>query len=67
MPTIRLNGETRDVADGTTVAGLIEDLGLGGRPVAIEQNREIVQSDSFKATVIFEGDVIEVVSFVPGG
>ncbi len=67
MATIRLNGETREVVDGTTVASLVDGLGLSGRPVAVEQNREIVTSGSFNVTVVSDGDVIEVVSFVPGG
>ena len=67
MVTIHLHGETREVAEGTTVATLVDGLGLSGRPIAVEQNREIVASGSFDETVVSDGDVIEVVSFVPGG
>lgn len=67
MPTIRLNGDDRDVAPDTTIADLVEGLGLGDRPVAVERNRAIVPRERFDSTVIAEGDTIEVVSFVPGG
>ena len=39
---LTLNGTPRDVPEGLTVRALIEHLGLGGGPVAVEINREIV-------------------------
>jgi thiamine biosynthesis protein ThiS len=34
-----INGQPRTVAAGTSVAGLIRELGLAGKPVAVERNR----------------------------
>jgi thiamine biosynthesis protein ThiS len=67
MNNIQLNGEARDVPTGATVADLLEELGLGTRPVAVERNRAVVPRDAFDLTVLEDGDTVEVVSFVPGG
>ena len=67
MTIIQLNGEARDIKSGTTVAELIEELGLGARPVAVERNRTVVPRDTFEQAVLEDGDTVEVVSFVPGG
>ena len=39
---LTVNGESREVPEETTVAGLLDLLGLSGRPLAVERNREIV-------------------------
>ncbi len=62
-----INGQTRTVADGTTVLALIGELGLGGKPVAVERNREIVPRALHATTLLSDGDRLEVVTFVGGG
>lgn len=62
-----INGETRTVAQGTTVAALVEELGLGDRRVAVERNREVVPRAQHATTVLAAGDRVEVVTFVGGG
>lgn len=64
---IRLNGEMRAVRDDLSVADLIAHLGLGGRRVAVELNRDILSRDLFPSTRLAPGDVVEVVQFVGGG
>lgn len=64
---IQVNGEPREILDGTTVADLVRELGLEGRPVAIEVNRRVVPKTEHGARRIAEGDRIEVVHFVGGG
>jgi thiamine biosynthesis protein ThiS len=63
---IQVNGEPRDVA-ATTILGLVEELGLDIRKVAVERNLEIVPRSLHAATAIMDGDRIEVVQFVGGG
>lgn len=63
---IAVNGETRRVARGTTVAGLIAELGLAG-PVAVERNREVVPRARHGEVVLDAGDRLELVTFVGGG
>ena len=62
-----INGEPRTVVQGTTVAGLIVELGLGDRRVAVERNREVVPRAEHASTVLAEGDRLELVTFVGGG
>jgi sulfur carrier protein len=64
---ITVNGETREVSPGLTVLGLIELLGLGDGPVAVERNRDVVPRREHGTTALDEGDVIEIVHFVGGG
>lgn len=64
---ITVNGEAREIEDRTTVRGLIELLDLGGGPVAVERNGEIVPRADHTDTSLSEGDVIEIVHFVGGG
>ncbi|PRP93811.1 Sulfur carrier protein ThiS [Enhygromyxa salina] len=68
MPTtIVLNGESRAMTDGQTVAELLRELGLDPRQVAVERNREIVPRAQHGETVLADGDQLEVVTFVGGG
>ncbi|MFQ6672050.1 MAG: sulfur carrier protein ThiS [Candidatus Tectimicrobiota bacterium] len=67
MVTIRLNGERHELADMTTVAKLLEELGLQPELLAVERNRDIVPKAAYGETVFEEGDVVEIVTFVGGG
>ena len=62
-----LNGEPHQVPEGTSIAGLLEALGLPSDRVAVELEREIVRQPRRETTVINPGVSIEVVEFVGGG
>ncbi len=64
---ISVNGEPRVVPPGLTVRGLVEHLGLGDGPVAVERNRTIVPRAEHGTTPVEPDDVIEIVHFVGGG
>lgn len=68
---ITLNGETREIDPGTTVAMLVAmisaDAGRDSRGVAIERNLEIVPKSEHASTTLEDGDRIELVQFVGGG
>ena len=63
---IQVNGESRRVT-ATTLTGLVEELGLDPRKVAIERNLEIVPNSLPANTALTDGDRIEIVQFVGGG
>ncbi len=65
--TITLNGEARTVPDGITLAELIEQLGLAGKFVAVERNKEVVSFRSYAETTLADGDRLEIVTLVGGG
>jgi thiamine biosynthesis protein ThiS len=64
---LKVNGAPREVPEGTTVRELIAHLGLGGGPVAVERNLEVVPRGEHASAVLSEGDVLEIVHFVGGG
>ncbi|NJL32436.1 MAG: sulfur carrier protein ThiS [Phycisphaerales bacterium] len=65
--TITVNGETKTFALPMTVEALIQQLGMGGRAVAVEVNRELVPRKAHAATLLKEGDQLEIVTLVGGG
>jgi thiamine biosynthesis protein ThiS len=64
---IEINGEPREVNGELTIRALLESLGLGDRPVAVERNTAIVPRAEHASTKLAEGDKLEVVQFVGGG
>ena len=61
---IQLNGDSHEFADGTTVAQMVDQLGIGGGAVAVEVNREIVPKAQHGDRVLASGDQVEVVTIV---
>ena len=61
------NGDPVDLPDGATVDDLLGALGLGGKWVVVERNREPVARADLVTTVLAEGDRIELVRAVAGG
>ena len=62
-----MNGEARALAGPMTVAGLLAELGLDGRKVAVERNAEIVPRSAYGTTLLAPGDRLEIVHFIGGG
>jgi len=65
--TLYLNGESQEVPDGLTLAGLLEWLKLPADRVAVERNLSIVPRDRWADTLLEAGDRLEMVHFVGGG
>jgi sulfur carrier protein len=65
--TVVVNGDPRTVAAGATITALLEELGLGGRRVAVERNQAVVPRARHGETTLAEGDRLELVTFVGGG
>jgi sulfur carrier protein len=65
--TIEVNGKPREIANGTSVASLLEELGVKQPHVAVELNLEVVPRAEHAATALREGDRLEVVTLVGGG
>jgi thiamine biosynthesis protein ThiS len=62
-----VNGETKSLAEPTSLAALIDQLGMKGDRVAVELNREIVPRGQWPDTQLHDGDRLEIVHFVGGG
>ena len=61
-----INGEERATAVAT-LAELVRELALEGKPIAVELNRSVVPKDRYGATPLGEGDRLEIVTLVGGG
>lgn len=65
--TIRLNGEPFDISGPVTISALLAQLNIDPRIVAVEHNVVVVKKQQYDATMVREGDEIEIVRFVGGG
>ncbi|MFN7563569.1 MAG: sulfur carrier protein ThiS [Prosthecobacter sp.] len=64
---ITLNGEKRTLDAPLTIRGLLDTLGLGGKPVVVEQNQAALLPRELDTAGVSDGDVIEVVQITAGG
>ena len=64
---IVLNGERRAANAGLTVAALLGELGLAGKRLAVEVNRDIVPRGEHATRVLRAGDRVEIIHAIGGG
>ncbi len=64
---LTINGEMRRVDAPLTLAGLVDQLRLDPRKLAVERNLEIVPRSAYASTALAAGDILEIVHFVGGG
>ena len=64
---ILLNGQPRRFEPGTTLAGLVASLDLGGRRMAVKINEEVIPRSEYPKHVLGDGDRVEIVHAVGGG
>ena len=64
---VTLNGEPRDLPDGSTVAQAVAELTAAPSGVAAAVNGEVVPRGSWAVTALRDGDRVEVVTAVQGG
>jgi sulfur carrier protein len=62
-----VNGEERELPDGTTVAALLEQLGAPHSGIAVACNHSVVRRAEYASRTIAHGDVIEIIKAVAGG
>lgn len=64
---IVINDQPREVAEGLTVAGLLTELEMRPKLVAVERNLELVPRGRHTECILQEGDRLEIVTLVGGG
>ena len=64
---IVLNGQSRILEPGTTLAALVARLDLGGRRMAVEINEEVIPRSEHAGRILGDGDRVEIVHAVGGG
>lgn len=67
MTSITLNGNPHQIQPPLTLTGLLESLGLGGKPVVIELDEQAVFPRDYEKTEVESGARIEIVTLAAGG
>jgi sulfur carrier protein len=67
MIQVTVNGAAHRFDTPVDVSGLLSSLNLAGRKVAVERNGEIVPRSAHAATLLADGDRVEIVVAVGGG
>jgi len=62
-----VNGETKQMEAGTSLAAMIENMGLDRRYLVVEYNGKPLSRDTFDEVTLAEGDRLELVRPVAGG
>ncbi|MFF3752084.1 sulfur carrier protein ThiS [Streptomyces sp. NPDC002018] len=65
--TVSLNGESRDLAPGTTLDLVVRSLTPAPSGVAAAVNETVVPRGRWSGTVLADGDRVEVLTAVQGG
>lgn len=63
---VQINGKFEDVT-GTSLEEYLIKNGFNSRMVAVEKNGSIIKKADYSKTMLLDGDVVEIVSFVGGG
>jgi len=64
---ISVNGKDMEVADGISVDGLLDHLGVTRKYTAVAVNRDVTPKSEYAATVLRDGDRVEIVRPMGGG
>jgi thiamine biosynthesis protein ThiS len=64
---IQINGEEREFERELALAELIQHLSLPAERIAVELNRHVISRKQWPATLVKDGDRLEIVHFVGGG
>jgi sulfur carrier protein len=64
---IVVNGKKLDIQDGLSVNGLLKELRVEDKVMAVAINMEIVKKDNWDTTLLKDGDKLELLHFVGGG
>ena len=64
---VTINGESRSLASEASLGQLLEMLGLNGKRIAVEVNRDIVPRSDYDNFKLSDNDIIEIVNAIGGG
>lgn len=64
---IHVNGEEREIAEGSSVSNLLKELELPADRVAVEINLKIIDRSEFDTYALHGDDRVEILSFIGGG
>ncbi|NTU68878.1 MAG: sulfur carrier protein ThiS [Chlorobiaceae bacterium] len=67
MIRIELNGQPREIPDGSSITDLLAIDGADRRQVAVVVNELVIRPDDRSAHILRKGDQVDVLVFAGGG
>lgn len=64
---VNINGHSIELKSSITIADYLAQNDYKTDRIAVELNEAILPKDSYASTILKDGDVLEIVSFVGGG
>ncbi len=64
---VTVNGDPTTLADGLSVAALVDDRAPDHRRIAVAVNADVVPRSAWPSPVLRDGDAVEVLVAVAGG
>lgn len=63
---VKINGEVVDAA-GKSLSEYLQLANFDPRTIVVELNEEIISKTQYDSTIIKDGDIVEIISFMGGG
>lgn len=67
MSAVQVNGESVELSDGSSLAGLVDSHVTQTKGVAIAVNQEVIPRSMWASTSLTAGDRIEILTAAQGG
>ena len=67
MIHLHVNGQAAAMADGSTVASLVDRMGRDRRGIAVAVNETVVPRGLWETTRVCDGDRVEILTAAQGG
>ncbi len=65
---LRINGDWMEIKEGLNLSGLLKDMQIAPRGVAVELNKQVLSpKEPWENIMLKEGDMLEIVHAVAGG
>jgi thiamine biosynthesis protein ThiS len=64
---LKINGEERELVEGTTVLQMLQGLSILPQQVVVEHNLKILKRAELHQVILQPNDQVEIVHFVGGG
>jgi sulfur carrier protein len=62
-----INGESRELDEGISIAQMLEQSDLAAKRIAVEVNEQIIPKGRHAQTLLHDGDKIEIIHAIGGG
>lgn len=67
MLSVTVNGSPREVAEGATLADLLNEMNVERSAIAVALNARVVRGSSLSEQPLHDGDVVEIIRAAAGG